>query len=122
MPITVEHVDFLSVPTQDQERSRRFYLETLGLPLDRDTPAGFEVTAGQLTLGIWQPEAMGMPFAASANPAALRVPDVQAARAELERAGVRFTGETIDTGVCHMAFLHDPDGNAIMLHRRYAPR
>jgi catechol 2,3-dioxygenase-like lactoylglutathione lyase family enzyme len=122
MPITVEHVDFLSVPTQDLERSRRFYLETLGLPLDRDTPAGFEVTAGQLTLGIGQPEARGMPFAASANPAALRVPDVQAARAELERAGVRFTGETIDTGVCHMAFLHDPDGNAIMLHRRYAPR
>jgi hypothetical protein len=23
--------------------------------------------------------------------------------------------------VCHMAFFRDPDGNALMLHRRYAP-
>jgi catechol 2,3-dioxygenase-like lactoylglutathione lyase family enzyme len=121
MPITVERVDFISVPTQDIERSRRFYLETLGLPLDRETPAGFEVTAGQVTLGIWQPERMGLPFVPALNPAALRVPDVQAARDHLEADGVSFTGETIDTGVCHMAFLHDPDGNAIMLHRRYAP-
>jgi catechol 2,3-dioxygenase-like lactoylglutathione lyase family enzyme len=121
MPITVERVDFISVPTQHLERSRRFYLETLGLPLDRDTPNGFEVTAGQVTLGIWQPEQMGLPFVPTLNPAALRVPDVQAARDQLEADGVSFTGETIDTGVCHMAFLHDPDGNAIMLHRRYAP-
>lgn len=121
MPITVERVDFISVPTQDLARSRRFYLETLGLPLDRDTPAGFEVTAGQVTLGIWQPEQMGLPFVPALNPAALRVPDVQAARDQLEADGVSFRGETIDTGVCHMAFLHDPDGNAIMLHRRYAP-
>jgi hypothetical protein len=25
-------------------------------------------------------------------------------------------------GVCHMAFLDDPDGNALMLHHRYAAR
>ena len=62
MPITVERVDFISVPTRDSERAREFYLRTLGLPLDRDTPAGFEVTAGQVTLGIWEPERMGRPF------------------------------------------------------------
>jgi hypothetical protein len=33
-----------------------------------------------------------------------------------------FDGETFDTGVCHMAFFRDPDGNALMLHHRYAPR
>jgi len=43
------------------------------------------------------------------------------ARAELEAKGVEFDGETVDTGVCHMAFFKDPDGNALMLHRRYAP-
>jgi catechol 2,3-dioxygenase-like lactoylglutathione lyase family enzyme len=121
MPITVERVDFISIPTQDVERSRRFYLDTLGLPLDRETRAGFEVNAGQVTLGVWQPEGMGLPFAPNPNDVALRVPDVAAARASLEGAGVRFEGETIDTGVCHMAFFHDPDGNALMLHRRYAP-
>ena len=36
--------------------------------------------------------------------------------------GVDFVGETLDTGVCHMAFFSDPDGNAMMLHHRYAPR
>jgi catechol 2,3-dioxygenase-like lactoylglutathione lyase family enzyme len=122
MPITVERVDFVSVPSRDAARSRAFYVETLGLPIDRETPAGVEVTAGQVTLGIWEPERMGFPFAANDNEIALRVPDVAAARAELEAAGVEFRGETVDTGVCHMAFFNDPDGNALMLHCRYAPR
>lgn len=121
MPITIERVDFISIPTRDRERSRAFYTETLGLPLDRDTNAGFEVTAGQVTLGVWEPEKMGLPFVPTPNPIALRVPDVQQARESLQQAGVTFREDTVDTGVCHMAFLHDPDGNAIMLHRRYAP-
>ena len=49
------------------------------------------------------------------------MPDVEEARAALEAKGVEFDGETFDTGVCHMAFFRDPDGNALMLHRRYAP-
>jgi catechol 2,3-dioxygenase-like lactoylglutathione lyase family enzyme len=119
--IEVESVDFMSVPSQDIERSRAFYLETLELPLDRDMPLGFEVMAGQLCLSVWQPEKMGLPFAPTPNPIAFRVADVAATRAELEAKGVEFRGETLDTSVCHMAFFHDPDGNAIMLHRRYAP-
>jgi predicted enzyme related to lactoylglutathione lyase len=46
--------------------------------------------------------------------------DVEAARRGLEQTGVEFIGETMDTGVCHMAFFRDPDGNALILHRRYA--
>ena len=53
--------------------------------------------------------------------ALLRVEDVAAARAELEDKGVEFVGETLDTGVCHMASFVDPDGNELTLHRRYAP-
>ena len=52
---------------------------------------------------------------------ALRVPDVHETRGELEERGVTFEPETLDTGVCHMAFFKDPDGNQLMLHRRYAP-
>jgi catechol 2,3-dioxygenase-like lactoylglutathione lyase family enzyme len=121
--VVVERVDFLSIASQDIERSRQFYLETLGLPLERDVPTGgFEVTCAQVTLGVWEPEKMDLPFAPNPNDIALRVADVAAARAELEGKGVEFRGETLDTGVCHMAFFHDPDGNALMLHRRYAPR
>jgi len=117
----VERVDFLSIVSQDIERSRSFYLGTLGLPLDREVPTGgFEVTCGQVTLGIWEPQKMGLVFAPNPNDIALRVANVAEARAELEAKGVEFVGETLDTGVCHMAFFHDPDGNALMLHRRYA--
>jgi catechol 2,3-dioxygenase-like lactoylglutathione lyase family enzyme len=120
--VQVERVDFLSIASQDIERSRRFYLETLGLPLDREVPTGgFEVTCGQVTLAVWDPREIDVPFAPNPNDIALRVPDVAATRAELEAKGVQFVGETLDTGVCHMAFFHDPDGNALMLHRRYAP-
>ena len=54
-------------------------------------------------------------------PIALRVPNVAEARAKLQEAGVEFKGEVIDSGVCHIAGFHDPDGNALILHRRYAP-
>ena len=117
----VEHVDFISIVSQDIERSRRFYMETLGLPLEGETPMGFEVAAGQVTLSVWDPSRIGVPFAPNPNDVALRVDDVAARRAELEAKGIEFTGEILDTGVCHMAFFHDPDGNALMLHRRYAP-
>ena len=65
---------------------------------------------------------MGMTFAPQKNAhPALHVEDVAAARAELEAKGVEFLGETLDTGVCHMALFTDPDGNDLMLHNRYAP-
>jgi predicted enzyme related to lactoylglutathione lyase len=117
----VEHVDFIGVPTQDVERAKRFYGELLHLPIEKDTPGGAEFRAGQVTLGVWAPESQGFPFAPNPAGIALRVPDVAAARAELEAAGVEFAMDTFDTGVCHMALFHDPDGNALILHRRYAP-
>ena len=84
MAVKVERVDFLSIASQDIERSRRFYLETLGLPLDREVPTGgFEVTCGQVTLGVWEPEKMGLSFAPNPNDIALRVHDVAAVREEL---------------------------------------
>jgi len=113
-------LDFVGVPSQDAERSRRFYVDTLGLRPDEH--GRFEAWIGETCLGIWEPERLGMAFAPQKNAhLALHVDDVEAARAELEAKGVVFAGETMDTGVCHMAFFTDPDGNDLMLHRRYAP-
>ena len=65
---------------------------------------------------------MGMEFAPQKNAhPAFHVDDVAKRRAELEAKGVEFSGEIFDSGVCHMAFFTDPDGNDLMLHRRYAP-
>ena len=116
--IEFERIDFVSVPTRDERRARAFYHDTLGLPLDSRNAA--EVAAGNLTLAFWNPEADELEFHPSPGGIALRVADVPTARARLEDAGVEFLGETVDTGVCHMAFFLDPDGNALILHRRYA--
>jgi catechol 2,3-dioxygenase-like lactoylglutathione lyase family enzyme len=116
--VEVERVDFVSIPSRDAEAARQFYGETLGLRTDPN--ANYEFWAGDTCIGIWEPERVGMPFAPSKNGhIALRVADVAAARAELEAKGVTFNGETMDSGVCHMALFEDPDGNDLMLHRRY---
>jgi catechol 2,3-dioxygenase-like lactoylglutathione lyase family enzyme len=117
----ITKLDFVGIPSQDADRSRAFYGETLGLR--PDDKADYEFWVGQTCLGIWEPEKLGMPFQPQKNAhLALHVEDVDAAKAELEAKGVTFNGDTLDTGVCKMALFSDPDGNDLMLHGRYAPR
>lgn len=116
--------DFVSVPTRDLDAAMRFYGETLGLrrSVHFEGKPFAEFETGNLTIEVIEPEKMGLEYALNPNHIALHVDDVAAARATLEERGVEFQGETLDTGVCHMAFFADPDGNALMLHHRYAPR
>jgi catechol 2,3-dioxygenase-like lactoylglutathione lyase family enzyme len=122
----VTGVDFVSVPTTDLDRAVEFYGDTLGLRRSMYRPernfAEFET--GTVTLSLVNPERMGIgDFRPNANHVALHVEDVAASKAELESRGVTFARpDVFDTGVCHMAFFEDPDGNALMLHHRYAPR
>ena len=119
----VEHVDFWTVPVTDMERSITFYRDTLDLP--QTGTEGFpEFKLGDNGfLYLLSMEAVGGAFRGPHDAGfALRVPDVAETRAELEQKGVRFNGDVLDTGVCHMAFFADPDGNQLVLHRRYAPQ
>jgi catechol 2,3-dioxygenase-like lactoylglutathione lyase family enzyme len=121
--LIVEHVDFWAVPVTDMERSTSFYRDTLGLP--QTSEGGFpEFKLGDNGfLYLLSLEAIGSQFRAPHDAGfALRVADVAEARKELEAKGVEFNGEILDTGVCHMAFFGDPDGNQLVLHRHYAPR
>jgi predicted enzyme related to lactoylglutathione lyase len=120
----VTGVDFVAVPTRDMERAAAFYGETLGLPRSVYIPERHfaEFETGNLTLSVINPEGMGMEHHVARSGIALHVDDVAAARARLEAAGVTFMGDILDTGVCHMAFFADPDGNVLLLHHRYAPR
>jgi catechol 2,3-dioxygenase-like lactoylglutathione lyase family enzyme len=121
--LIVERTDFISVPVTDMERATSFYRDTLGL--DQVSEDGFpEFQLGEnVSLYLLNMEAIGSQWSAPHTAhVALRVPDVAATRRELEERGVEFQGDVLDTGVCHMAFFADPDGNALMLHRRYAPR
>jgi catechol 2,3-dioxygenase-like lactoylglutathione lyase family enzyme len=121
--VNVEHVDFVSVPVTDLERSVAWYRDTLGLPQTRE--GGFpEFKLGDnVFLYLIDPRSLGGEFRAPhGSPIALRVADVAETRREMEDRGIEFAGEIYDTGVCHMAPFDDPDGNRFMLHRRYAPR
>jgi predicted enzyme related to lactoylglutathione lyase len=117
----VTRVDFVAIPAQDFAAGVAFYGETLGLPRSVHVPErGFaEFETGNLTLSLIDPDRMGMEFHPNLNAIALHVDDVAAARERLTAAGVSFSGDTFDTGVCHMAFFSDPSGNALMLHHNY---
>jgi catechol 2,3-dioxygenase-like lactoylglutathione lyase family enzyme len=121
--IGVERTDFVGIPVTDRARAVEFYGETLGLqrnPLASDDWPEFET--GNVTILLNTPEQTGTPFSPSNTAVALRVPDVAEAMKRLEAAGVRFEfPEAYDSGVCHMAFFKDPDGNALILHHRHAP-
>jgi predicted enzyme related to lactoylglutathione lyase len=116
--IQVERTDYVSVPVRDLERAIRFYSETLGIPRNAHAPASNpEFETGNLTISLRQADGDER----AAGYVALRVPDVAQARGKLVDDGVEFTTEVFDTGVCHVAFFSDPDGNGLALHRRYAP-
>jgi catechol 2,3-dioxygenase-like lactoylglutathione lyase family enzyme len=114
----VEHVDFVSVPTRDSARAVAWYRDVLGLPLSEYTDA--EVETPNVTLSFWNPEEQGEKFVPNENGIALRVEDVDAAVEEVRLQGADVIGIQ-DSGVCHMGFVKDPDGNVLILHRRYKP-
>jgi len=119
--IEIERTDFVSVPVREMERAKRFYSKTLGMDSPSLDAAWPEFATGNVSLYLIDPTKIGAEFSPHRSAIAFRVPDVEEARRKLEEAGSGFQGETLDTGVCHMAFFEDPDGNALMLHRRYAP-
>ena len=119
--MNIPKADFIAVPSTDWQRTRTFYVETLGLRPDATGEAEFWI--GEQCFGIYEPARYGFEFAPQRTAhIALHVEDVASARTELEEKGIEFDGETYDTGVCHMAFFRDPDGNTLMLHHRYKPR
>jgi catechol 2,3-dioxygenase-like lactoylglutathione lyase family enzyme len=123
MTTLITGTDFIMLPTGDFERAVGFYGEVLGLEESKrwgDMPA-VEFETGNLTIAVFDPSAFGMEFSANKNPVELRVDDYEAARTELERRGVEFKGDTIDSGVCYQGHFDDPDGNALAIHHRYAP-
>src|SRR6476620_3165812 len=107
--ITVERTDFVSVPVNDMARAKRFYGETLRLPLVSGDDAWPEYQLGEnVSLYLIDPTNIGQAFTAPhSSSIALRVSDVAEARAALEQSGVKFEGDTFDSGVCHMAFFRD---------------
>jgi len=111
---------FSGFSVDDIATAETFYRDTLGLHSPNWEANWPEIETGNVSLYLVEPPVMGVSFAPHTAAVALRVPDVSEAKRGLEGRGVTFTGEH-DTGVCKMAFFQDSEGNALMLHRRYAP-
>ena len=111
--IGVRRIDFVAMAIGDLGGSDAFYGEALGLARNPNTSGErwVEYETGNLTMALSQ----------FGGAIALGVDDVDAARATLEAEGVEFHGDTFDSGVCNGAPFNDPDGNRLLLHRRYAP-
>ncbi len=121
--IEITRVDYIRVPVDDIEAANHFYGEVLGLPRNKRLhhEDWVEYEASNVTLAVMTPETHDYEFTPlPPSTIALGVPDVAAAKAQLETAGVEVN-EMWDSGVCRGASLHDPAGNRILLHHRYAP-
>ncbi len=120
----VTGTDFVTVFVRDFDSASDFYGGVLGLEcsVNYGRIPGGEFETGNLTLQVMDSASVGIEFEPSKHPIALHVDDVEGTRGALEERGISFKGETIDSGVCHMAFFEDPAGNTLMLHHRYAPR
>ena len=113
-------VDFVSYSVTDMDRSEAFYRDVLGLGVEvpRGKPgtraSGYmEFEAGGTAIGL-----VAMPQPHPNAVVALAVEDVGAAVEELRGKGVQISMEPLETPVCFMAVVADPDGNQILLHKR----
>ncbi len=119
----ITRTDFVFLPITSFEKAEVFYGGVLGLECSKryDNALGGEFETGSLTVQVVDVAKIGREFEPSTGAIALHVEDVEAARKQLESRGVSFRGEILDSGVCYQAYFQDQDGNALILHHRYAP-
>ena len=113
----IKEVAFVAVAVSDKERARKFYQETLELKPARTQMDGawVEYDLGPTTIGVgchpaWKPSRDGTTIA-------FEVEDIDAAIKSLKQAKARFAAEGIESPVCWMAVVQDPDGNKIIIHK-----
>ena len=122
--LKVTEIAFSCYPVTDMARARKFYEGVLGLKptMIVGEPGGmqwteYDIGSGTLSLGAgapdWKPTATGCSVG-------LEMEDFDAAIAHLKANGVKFKMEAFPTPVCTMAFIYDPEGNLICIHKRHA--
>jgi predicted enzyme related to lactoylglutathione lyase len=117
----ITEIAFTGVPVTDIKRARTFYEGTLGFKPAMQSAGGmwveYEIGNGTFAIGcfgdVWKPSAGGTCIAFEAD-------DFDAEVARLKSQGVTFAMEPTPTPLCHLAFINDPDGNRIMIHKRKA--
>ncbi len=116
----ISEIAFSCYPVTDMARARSFYEGVLGLTVTMDHQAEnlhwveYDIGSGTLAIGV----APGMNPSMEGCSVSLEVDNFDEAIAELQAAKVEFNFGPIETPVCHMAFVRDPDGNSVGIHKR----
>ena len=123
--MNVTGVDFIAIPTQDFDRADAFYADVLGLERSKrwgNMPAG-EFETGTLTIALMQSDAFGLEFSPPQPPGRASRSTTSTPRARSSRARASSSWPTRSTAAsATWRPFKDPDGNALMLHHRYAPK
>lgn len=116
----IQEIAFSCYPVTNIEKSRTFYEGVLGLEVTMNNEREgthfieYDIGEGTLTIG----KAPGMKPSSEGCSVSLEVDNFDNAIAELKDAEIKFALEPIDTGGCQMAFVFDPDGNTVGIHKR----
>lgn len=114
----INNIAFVGIPVTDIKRARQFYEDVLGLKPAPEFSEGIwiEYSIGDGTLAIgsvgdqWKPSPDG-------TSVALEVDDFEGAIKNLKAANVPFDTDNVESPVCRMAVIQDPDGNKIIIHK-----
>ena len=122
--IRIKEIAFTGYPVTDVARARKFYEGVLGLScttqFEHEGRHWIEYDIGPATLALSNMSAEQWKPSADGPSVALEVEDFDSAVNALREAKVKFVVEPMDSGVCRMAIVHDPDGNALAIHKRNA--
>jgi predicted enzyme related to lactoylglutathione lyase len=119
-PMKILEIAFSCYPVTDMARARTFYEGLLGLKATMDEKTEsvhwveYDIGAGTLAIGL----APGMKPSSDGCSVSLEVEDFDLAVAELKTAGVPVQFGPLETPVCHMIYVSDPDGNSVCIHKR----
>jgi predicted enzyme related to lactoylglutathione lyase len=116
----VKEVAFVGYPVTDVARARAFYTNLLGRPPSEDLAleggkVWIEYDIAGVALAIsntWQPSGQSGPGVA------LEVDDIDKTLAKLKSDGAPVYLEKIESPVCWLAVVGDPDGNSLTIHQR----
>jgi predicted enzyme related to lactoylglutathione lyase len=116
--VKIKNIAFVGIPVTDIKRARAFYEGVLALKTSAEFGEGvwieYEIDDGTLAIGSvgdqWKPSPDG-------TSVALEVDDFEGAIKSLKEAKVPFDTENIESPVCRMAVVQDPDGNKIIIHK-----
>ena len=112
----IKAIAFVGIPVTNMKKARAFYEEVLGLRPDPEMTGEmwteYPVGVGTIAIGCvgdqWLPSDQG-------TSAALEVENLEDAVARLEER--KIPCHEVESPVCRMAIVQDPDGNKLIIHK-----